>query len=132
MVLIDTSAFIEFLNHTGAREDRLLEGFILGNEDIGLPEIALTEILQGIRDDAEHDEVKSSLLAFPLFGLRDENSYIAAAGLYRKCRKKGYTVRSTVDLVIAQIAIEQKAPLLHRDGDFDAIARVSSLKVYKK
>ncbi len=131
MVLIDTSAFIEFLNQTGSREDKLINRFIQSGEDIGLPEIALTEILQGIRDDREHDEVKSSLVAFPLFALKNEESYIAAAELYRKCRKKGHTVRSTIDLIIAQVSIENSVELLHRDMDFDAIARVSDLKIYR-
>ena len=132
MILIDTSAFIEFLNHTGSKEDRILERFIQGGEDIALPVIAVTEILQGIRDDREHDEVKGSLLTFPLATLDNEASYVAAAGLYRKCRKKGYAIRNTIDVLIAQIAIERKIPLLHRDGDFEAIARVSELKIYKK
>ena len=132
MVLIDTSAFIEFLNHAGTKEDRLIEQLLLNDDDIGIPQIAVTEILQGIRDDREYSEVKKSLLTFPFLTLKGDESYIAAAELYRKCRKKGYTVRSTIDLIIAQIAIEHRAALLHRDGDFDAIARVSDLDIYTK
>ncbi len=132
MVLIDSSAFIEFLNHTGSKEDRIIERFIQGGKGIALPVIAVTEILQGIRDDRECEEVKSSLLTFPLVALENEASYIAAAELYRKCRKKGHTIRSTIDILIAQIAMERKMPLLHRDGDFGAIARVSELEIYSK
>jgi predicted nucleic acid-binding protein len=131
MVLIDTSAFIEFLNHAGTREDRLIEQLIANNDEAALPRLALTEILQGIRNDQECAEVKKSLFTFPLFSMKNDESYISAAELYRKCRKKGYTVRSTIDVIIAQIAIEQKAELLHRDGDFDAIARVSDLQIFK-
>lgn len=131
MVLIDTSAFIEFLNHTGSREDRLIESLLVNDEDIGFPRLALTEILQGIREDEKHDEVRKSLLAFPAFSLKNSESYLAAAELYRACRKKGLTVRSTIDLLIARVAIEQQAELLHRDSDFDAIARVSGLKIFK-
>ncbi|MHB8845901.1 MAG: type II toxin-antitoxin system VapC family toxin [Nitrospirota bacterium] len=131
MVLIDTSAFIEFLNRTGSREDRLIENLLVNDEDVGFPRLALTEILQGIRNDEKHDEVKKSLLTFPAFSLKNSESYLAAAELYRACRKKGLTVRSTIDLLIAQIAIEQHAELLHRDADFDAIARISRLKIVK-
>jgi predicted nucleic acid-binding protein len=130
MVLIDTSAFIEFLNRTGAREDLMIERLISNNDEIAIPSVALTEILQGIRSDHEHAEIKKSLLTFPLLSLQDNESYLSAADLYRKCRKRGFTVRSTIDLFIAQIAIEQGAELLHRDGDFDAIARVSDLKIF--
>lgn len=131
MVLIDTSAFIEFLNHTGSPFDTGIERLIVNEEDVAIADIVLTEILQGIRDDKEYNEVKKSLLSFPIYSLRNHDSYIAAAELYRKCRKKGITVRTIVDLLIAQIAIENDLLLLHNDKDFDSIACTSSLKVYK-
>lgn len=132
MILVDTSAFIEFLNRTGSREDRIVEQLVADNDEIAIPDISLTEILQGIRDEQEYAEVKSSLLTFPILSLTNTNSYIAAADLYRKCRKKGATVRNTVDLLVAQIAVEHKATLLHNDRDFDAIAKICDLKLYKK
>lgn len=132
MILIDTSAFIEFLNRTGSREDVIIEHLLMDDEEVALPDLALTEILQGIRDEHEYAEVKKSLLMFPILSLAGTNSYVAAAELYRKCRKKGATVRNTVDLLVAQIAIENKATLLHNDRDFVAIAGVCDLKVYKK
>lgn len=131
MVLIDTSAFIEFLNHTGSPFDREIERLIVNNEDAAIADIVLTEILQGIRADKEYNEAKKSLLSFPIYSLKNHDSYIAAAELYRKCRKKGITVRTTVDMLIAQIAIENDLLLLHNDKDFDSIARISSLKVHK-
>ncbi len=132
MILIDTSAFIEFLNRTGSREDRIVEQLVVDNDDMAIPDITLTEILQGIRDEQEYAEIKSSLLTFPILSLTGNNSYIAAADLYRKCRKKGAIVRNTVDLLVAQTAVEHKATLLHKDRDFDAIAKICDLKLYKK
>jgi hypothetical protein len=132
LILVDTSAFIEFLNRTGSREDRIIEQLIADNDDIAIPDISLTEILQGIRNEREYAEVKSSLLTFPILSLTGLNSYIAAADLYRKCRKKGATVRNTVDLLVAQISIEHKTTLLHNDRDFDTIAKICGLKLYKK
>ena len=130
MILIDTSAFIEFLNRTGSREDTLIEQLIRSNEDIVLADITLTEILQGIKTDREYCEVKASLLTFPILSLKSPESYIAAAELFRKCRKKGFTIRNTVDLLIAQIALEHRATLLHNDRDFEAIAQVSDIRIY--
>lgn len=129
MIIIDASAFIEFLNRTGSRVDAMIERFIRNNDDVALADITLTEILQGIRDDKEYQQVKSSLLTFPILSLKSAESYVSAAELYRKCRKKGLTVRSTVDLLIAQIAMEYQASLLHNDRDFDAIAQVCDLRI---
>ncbi|MCK5488248.1 MAG: PIN domain-containing protein, partial [Desulfobacterales bacterium] len=56
--------------------------------------------------------------------------YISAAQLYRTCRKRGITIRKTVDCLIAQTAIEHGVPLLHNDKDFDRIASVSSLQIF--
>ena len=130
MILIDTSAMIEFLNKTGSSVDRAVEQLIMSNADVVLARITLTEILQGIRNDREHEAVKASLLAFPCLGLGSTESYLAAAEYYRACRKKGITVRSTVDLLIAQTAIEHDARILHNDRDFDAIAGVCGLKIH--
>jgi predicted nucleic acid-binding protein len=130
LILIDTSAMIEFLNKTGTQADRSVEQLITSNADVALAQITLTEILQGIKDDKEHQEVKASLLAFPCLFLKGMESYLAAAELYRSCRKRGFTIRSTVDLLIAQTAMEYNAQLLHNDRDFDAIATVCDLQIY--
>jgi len=130
LILIDASAFIEFLNRTGSRADTLIEQLVRNNDDIALADITLTEILQGIKTDREYREVKASLLTFPILSLNSAESYIAAAELYRKCRKKGLTIRSTVDLLIAQIAVEHRAILLHDDRDFDALAQVCDIGIY--
>jgi predicted nucleic acid-binding protein len=131
LILIDTSAFIEFLNHTGSPFDREIEFLLSNDEDIAIADIIITEILQGIKDDREMNEIKKSLLAFPVFSLKGIDSYIAAAGLYRKSGKKGVTIRSTIDLLIAQIALENDLILLHNDNDFQNIAKICNLKIYK-
>lgn len=129
MVLIDTSALIEFLNRTASPASRAVERLISANADVALAAISITEILQGIRIDQEYRQVKKALLSFPLLSLQGTESYVAAAELYRACRKKGLTIRGTIDLLIAQTAIENHAGLLHNDRDFDALARISGLKI---
>jgi predicted nucleic acid-binding protein len=131
LILIDTSAFIEFLNHTGSPLDSEIEFLLSNDEDTAIADIIMTEILQGIKDDREMNDIKKSLLAFPVFSLKGVDSYIAAAGLYRKCRKKGVRIRSTIDVLIAQIAVENDLILMHNDNDFRQIAKVCGLKTYK-
>lgn len=130
MILLDTSALIEFLNRSGSRHDTAIETLIANDADIAIAEITLTEVLQGIRNERDYREVSASLSTFPILSLKSHDSYIKAADLYRTCRAKGLTIRSTVDLLIAQTAIEHKAELLHNDRDFTAIASVASLKIY--
>lgn len=130
MILIDSSAFIEFLNRTGSPYDQTIERLIRNDEDCAIADVILTELLRGIKNDREFKAVRDSLATFPLLSLKDSSSYMQAAELYRACRKKGLTVRSTVDLLIAQTAIEHNATLLHNDRDFEAIATVSPLKLY--
>ncbi|MBI5485489.1 MAG: PIN domain nuclease [Deltaproteobacteria bacterium] len=130
MILLDTSALIEFLNRTGSCHDKAVEELISNETDIAIAEITLTEVLQGIRSDRDYLEVRSSLMTLSALSLKNHDSYVKAADIYRKCRSKGLTVRSTVDLLIAQTAIEHNAELLHNDRDFEAIASVSSLRIY--
>lgn len=130
MILLDTSALIEFLNHTDSPVAKAIENIILSSADAALTDIVLTEVLQGIRLERDYHEIKESLLTFPVLSLKGPQSYIYAADIYRKCRAKGTTVRSTIDLLIAQAAIEHGAALLHNDRDFDAIASVSTLKIF--
>lgn len=127
MILVDTSALIEFLNRTGSQAGVTLERLISDNAEVALADIVLTEVLQGIRDDREHRAMQASLSAFPCLSLSGRQSYLAAVDLYRACRKRGFTVRRTVNLLIAQTALEHDAELLHNDRDFDVLAEVCGL-----
>jgi len=112
--------------------DFLLKIHLSNNEDIALGDIIVTEVLQGIKDDKEYNEVKKSLLSFPIYSLKGIDSYITAAELYRKCRKKRITIRNTIDLFIAQIILENDLILLHNnDSDFRNIAKICEIKFYK-
>ncbi len=89
------------------------------------------EILQGIRDDNQLAEVKDYLLAFPILMNTPVQSYIYSSDIYRRCRKKGFTIRKPVDCLISAVALENGAMLFHNDSDFEKIAKVTDLRLYK-
>jgi len=121
VILVDTSVWIDFLIGRDTSHRHLLHRLIESEEDICITEIILTEILQGIRDDALYETAKDYLLEFPVIKPKGIDSYVAAADIYRKCRKQGKTVRKTVDCIIAAIVRENNVTLLHNDTDFGVI-----------
>ena len=107
-----------------------LEQSILGNEDLALSGIILTEILQGIPDDTTYRRVRrylSVLIMLPM----PELVFVRAANIYRKLRKQGITIRKTNDCIIAATALEHHCQLLHNDKDFAPIEKHYSLKVVR-
>lgn len=131
MILVDTSVWIDFLRGRDTLYRRTLHDLIENDEDLCITGIILTEILQGIKDDTTCEEIKEYLFEFPLYDPTGIGTYIEAANLYRKCAKKGKTVRKTIDCIIAAIAVENKLILLHNDMDFDHIAECAGLKTFQ-
>ena len=128
MILVDTSVWIDFFAGRDLPHASMLEQFILDNENLALCGIILTEILQGIADDASYRRVRrylGPLIMLPM----PETVFLRAADIYRKCRKKGITIRKSSDCIIAATALEHHCPLLHNDKDFTPIADYYSLKV---
>jgi hypothetical protein len=129
MVLVDTSVFINFFRGKNTKGARALEQLTEGGFCI-TPTI-MQELLQGARDDAEFETLLSylgtQLFCYPMDPL---GTYEEAARIYLEARKRGFTIRSTIDCLIAQIAIEHKIPLLHEDKDFEQIASFSKLKIF--
>ncbi len=122
MILVDTSVWIDFFAGRGPPEVTSLEQAIREGEDLALCGIILTEILQGIRDDAVHDRVRRYLRPL-LFLSMEEAVFVQAAGIYRRLRAQGITIRKTNDCIIAATALEHGCALLHNDKDFVPIAR---------
>ncbi len=132
MILVDTSVLIDFFkgNRNGAVENfRLIlqNGFFYG-----ITSVIYQEVLQGVKNEKEFEILKKYLSGQRFYHpLNPVETYENAARLYFDCRKQGITVRSTIDCLIAQIAVENNLFLLHNDRDFDAIATVSNLKIFK-
>ena len=126
MILIDSSAWIEFLRDTESavclRVDALLD------EQLATCDPVRMEILAGARDDG-HLEGLRRLLARATVVPTGPADYEAAATLYRTCRRNGETIRRLIDCLIAAVAIRAGIPVLHADADFDALARHTQLQV---
>src|SRR5262245_52502620 len=130
MIVVDTTVWIDFLEARGTEFDRHLAELIEGDAPLALVDIVYCEILQGIRDDEVYRRTRLSLLAHPIVRPRGLETFETAANLYRTARRRGLTVRRSVDCVIAAICLEAGAEIFHNDRDFDAIAKVSDLAIY--
>jgi predicted nucleic acid-binding protein len=120
MILVDTSVWIDFFAGRDFPHVQTLDQLIQTDADLAICGIILTEVLQGIANDKQHQMVKEYLQ--PLIRLEiTETVWLEAADLYRTLRKRGVTIRKTNDCVIAATALHHQACLLHNDRDFDAI-----------
>ncbi len=126
MILVDTSAWIEYLRATGSpvceRVDRLLSGSLATCDPVRM------EIFAGARDDAHLADLRRLLARASEIGVGPAD-YDRAAAIYRTCRRRGATVRSLVDCLIASLALREDLELLHADADYEVIARCSPLRL---
>ena len=129
MILVDTSVWIDFLRGKNSPERRLLRRLIEDEEEIAITEIILAEILQGVKEDKDFRALKEYLLEFPILRPTGIETYLRAAQIYRACRRRGKTVRRTVDCIIAAICMENDLTLFHKDADFNRIEACADLKV---
>ncbi|MEX0777130.1 MAG: PIN domain-containing protein [Phycisphaeraceae bacterium] len=125
MILVDTSAWIDALGPRPGAITQRLRAHLDRGEPCALTPVILLEVLQGARSDREFDRLHAYLTAQPMLHPLDAvGTHARAAQLYRRCRAAAVTPRSSIDCLIAQLAIEHNAALLHDDRDFDQIARV--------
>ena len=126
MILIDTSAWVEFLRDTGSTTCHRVEALLAS--EIATCDMVRMEVLAGARDE-HHLRNLRGLLARAVSIPTTSANYELGASLYRRCRQRGETVRKLVDCLIASVAIRAGAPLLHRDADFDVLERHTELRV---
>jgi predicted nucleic acid-binding protein len=128
VILVDTSIWIDFL----------IDPTRLPEVEVHLPDVVtcgpvVQEVTQGFADENLLGPFRERLLAIPC--LSDPLPlalFLEGASIYRSGRRRGYTIRSTVDCLIAAIAIDNDVPVWHRDRDFTAIARYTPLKVFSR
>jgi predicted nucleic acid-binding protein len=131
VIVVDTTVWIEFLGARGTAFDRHLTDLVENDAPIALVDIVYCEVLQGIREEEVYQRTRASLLAHPILRPRGLETFESAANLYRAARRQGLTIRRSVDCLIAATCLEAGAELYHNDRDFDALARVSDLTIYR-
>jgi len=133
MVLVDTSVLIGYFKGIDNPSNIKLDEIIDNKIPFGINSLIYQEILQGSRDKKEFNELKEYLRSLRFYDLKYGNeSYEKAAYMYFQCRKSGITIRSTIDLIIAETAIENGLYLLENDNDYKSISKViKELKLYK-
>ena len=125
MIVVDSSAWIEFLRDTGSpvcnAVDRLLDA------DLAVCDAISMEILAGSRDDHHLSQLRGLINRATMLPTTPAD-FDEAAALYRICRRRGETVRKLIDCLIAAVAIRAGAELLHADVDFAALERHTELR----
>lgn len=129
MILADTSAWVEYLRATGSPVHLHLRKLIADEGDLVTTEVVMMELLAGETTPEGVARLRRLLGRFDLLAVEGLADYEAAAELHRRCRAGGETVRNLTDCLIAAVAVRHGAALLHRDQDFDVIARHTRLRV---
>ena len=129
MIVVDSSAWVELLRASGSPVHRRLRRAIDDGEALAVTEVVVAEVLAGVLDDLRGRRIRTFLLGFPLLRLRGLHDFEAAADLRRACSRAGETVRGIADCLVAVPAIGAGIPVLHRDRDFDVLARHTPLEV---
>jgi hypothetical protein len=125
VILVDTSVWIEVFR---ARQPLALTSLV-DFDDIVTCLPVVQEVLQGFRDESDFRRAREAMLALPIVEAPlGEATFLEAVALYRRARRVGRTVRSSVDCLIAACALRSDLEVLHRDRDYAALAAVSGLR----
>jgi predicted nucleic acid-binding protein len=122
VIVVDSSVWIDFLNGRNAPHVRRLRA-VLGTDEIIVGDLMLCEVLQGLESERAAREVEHLLHRFEIVPMAGDAIAVATARNFRSLRRRGITVRKTIDLLIGTWCIENRRPLLHNDGGFHPMAR---------
>jgi predicted nucleic acid-binding protein len=127
MILVDSSVWINYFNGKITWQTEILDQ-ILQQIPVYTGDLILTEVLQGFRKDHEYKKAKEVLSILPCKNIGGYDIAIQSAENYRRLRKKGITIRKTIDIIIGTFCIVENITLLHDDRDFDPMMEHLSLK----
>ena len=131
MILVDTSVLIHFFKGVDSESSQRFRMVLQRGIPFGINSLIFQEVLQGAGSEKEYLTLKKYLETQRFYHLREPiDSFAKAAKIYLDCRKKGVTIRSTIDCLIAQTALENDLFLLHEDSDFDLMAKVIPLRFF--
>jgi predicted nucleic acid-binding protein len=129
VILVDTSAWVEYDRATGSAVDLRLTELIAADGPIAVTEPVIMEVLAGARTDAREADLRRLLLRFHLYPFDAVADFEGAARIYRRCRQSGITPRGLVDCMIAAVARRYEVALLACDIDLDRVARVIGVEL---
>jgi len=128
MIIVDTTVWIDYFNGLPTLQTDWLDDQ-LARQRLGLTDLILCEVLQGVRDDRQWQQLRRDLLKFEVFEMGGIDLALAAAQNYRTLRRQGLTIRATIDSLIATFCLLNDYALLHNDRDYDAFEHALGLKV---
>ncbi len=128
MIVVDSSVWIDYFNGNITSKTDWLDS-ALGNQTILIGDLVLTEVLQGFQSDKDFKKAKSLLLNFPVVEMLGQEVALKSASNYRYLRKKGVTIRKTIDVIIGTFCIHNTFSLLHDDRDFTPLEKHLHLKI---
>ena len=126
MIVVDSSVWIDFLSGRNAPHVRQLRA-ILGTDEITIGDLMMCEVLQGVGSEADARHVEALLRRFDIVPMAGDAIAVRAASNFRALRRRGITIRKTIDLLIGTWCIENRRPLLHNDSDFRPMVRYLGL-----
>jgi predicted nucleic acid-binding protein len=126
VIVVDSSVWIDFLNGRNAPHVKRLRA-IIGTDEVIVGDLMLCEVLQGLDDERTAREVEGLMRRFEIVHMAGDAIAVVAARNFRSLRRRGITVRKTIDLLIGTWCIENRRPLLHNDSDFHPMARYLGL-----
>ena len=129
MILVDTSAWVEFDRATGSTVDLRLTHLISTTDEVAVTEPVVMEVLAGARDQRREQDLRRLLSRFSLLRFRPVVHFDGAVAIYRACRAEGVTPRGLVDCMIAAVAQGAGAALLAQDRDLARIATVMDMRL---
>ena len=132
MILVDTSVLIGYFKGSKGTPYNKMDYLIENEIPFGICYYVYQELLQGAANEQEYELLQDYLGTLLFYDLRyGKESFENAARMYMNCRKKGITIRSSIDLIIAEIAIENDLYLFHDDNDYTNLSKVcKNLKIY--
>ena len=130
MIVVDASVWVDYFNGTPTPEADALE-LILGEDRIVVGDLTLAEVLSGFRLDRDFRKAGELLDTCEYRSMVGREVALQAASNYRALRRRGVTVRKTIDVLIGTFCIINQLPLLHRDRDFDALEEHLGLIVWR-
>jgi hypothetical protein len=128
VILVDSSVWIGYFNGEKTSETDRLDS-LLGNTPIIMGDLILVEVLQGFQRDKDFKVARDLLLGMPFVEMGGRALALESAANYRYLRKRGVTVRKTIDVMIGTFCIHYQVPLLHDDRDFEPMVKFLGLKI---